>query len=74
MKKDMCNDKVEYDARFAIDGVIRPIGRGEILVQELKSRADEGDACYYTTPNLVSRNQYCTNPEEPEFTMSAQTE
>ena len=67
----MCNDKVEYDPRFAIDGVIRPIARGKVPQPE--KRADDGDACYYTTPNLVGRSQYCANPDEPKFTLTAQT-
>ena len=72
MQEDMCNDKVEYDRAFAVDGVIRPVARAALLDKEtIKLLAARGDACYYTTPNLLATSQYCANPEEPEFTLTA---
>ena len=69
MKEDMCNDKVEYDPAFAIDGVFKPIARAKLPKPE--QLATRGDACYYTTPTLLGMNQYCANPEEPEHTLAA---
>jgi hypothetical protein len=72
MNEDMCNDKVEYDPAFAIDGVIKPIARANpdnpLKPEELATR---GDACYYTTPTLLGISHYCANPEEPEHNLTA---